>query len=93
MNTQKAFLAGRLANKYAQAYLNVFGSQLDMDQYHAIRKAAGILMRNKTLIALMHVSFADHLRVKREVARAIVSKFDLPASISVLCLSLIHIFR
>jgi F0F1-type ATP synthase delta subunit len=77
MRTQKKSRYELLAKKYAQAFMHVYGNTMNEELYQQTKSAATTMLRNKQLLSLMHVAFADHEKVKTQVMVALVEKFKL----------------
>ena len=78
MNIQEKILASR----YAQAFLNVYGTTFSLDDYYHIKDAYEFLKDNRSLSS--HFKLPRLERAKKEVVQKIFQEFHIPASINAL---------
>lgn len=78
-----------LAQKYAHAFINVFGSVISYDEVRYGGQAASYLYHHRRALFLLKISTLDD-EVKRKGLRELCQKFKLPAAFETLIDLLLH---
>jgi ATP synthase F1 delta subunit len=83
----------KLVRRYAQAFFNIFGDDIDGQGYERMQVVGTALVKNHRLMNLLQVSFTHHHEVKQKYVEYIIKQFHLPQSLIKLALLLIDADR
>ncbi|HTM06020.1 MAG TPA: F0F1 ATP synthase subunit delta [Patescibacteria group bacterium] len=83
----------KLVGIYAQSFVNVFSTNITIDEYRAMQMAHDALIKNHRLLSLLQVSFLNHQELKKKCLAQIIHQFRLPQSLYTLGLLLISCER